>query len=145
KEGLESFDARVDSEIFSVFTYDASNIKMSAGLMDDSCIQKKAGDCLDRATYIIKCTDVHFENVHEAMKKDHKETIEKILKSPNVLQYFNEHSEYKPENLISIVIDAIGKDALGQFVSIKNLKPQLGVKEREAIINKHQNIYPTLN
>lgn len=62
-----------------------------------------------------------------------------------MLQYFCEHPEYKPESLMNIVIDAIGKDALGQFVSIKNLMPQLGVKKREAIINKHQNIYPTLN
>lgn len=77
REGLESFDARVDSEFFSVFTYDASNITMSAGLMDDSCIQQKAGDCLERATYIIKCTDAHFLAVHEAMKKDDEEMRKK--------------------------------------------------------------------
>lgn len=145
KEGLESFDARVDSDVFSVFTYDATNITMSPGVMDDSCIHEKSGDCLERATYIIKCTDAHFSAMHEAMKKDDEEMRKKILNSPKVLQYFCDHPEYKPESLMNIVIDAIGKDSLGQFVSTKNLMPQLGVKQREAIINKHQNIYTTLN
>lgn len=145
KEGLESFDARVDSDVFSVFTYDASNVSMSAALMDDSCIQKKPGDCLNRATYIIKCTDDHFSAIHEAMKKDDEEMKQKIFNSPKVVQYINEHPEYKPSNFINIIIDVVGKDAIGQFVSAKNLMRQLGIKKREAIINKHQNIYPTLN
>lgn len=145
KEGLESFDARVDSDVFSVFTYDASNVSMSAALMDDSCIQEKPGDCLNRATYIIKCTDDHFSAMHEAMKKDDEEMKQKILNSPKVVQYIIEHPEYKPNSFIDIIIDAVGKDAIGQFISTKNLMPQLGIKKREAIINKHQNIYPTLN
>lgn len=145
KEGLESFDARVDSEVFSIVTYDASHITMSAGLMDDSCIQEKQGDCLVHATYIIKCTDAHFSAMHKAMKKDDEEMRKKILNSPRVQQYFLDHPEYKPESLMNIVIDAVGRDALGQFVSARNLVPQLGIKKREAIINKHQNIYPTLN
>lgn len=145
KEGLESFDARVDSNIFSVFTYDATNISMTAALMDDSCIQEKPGDCLDHATYIIKCTDEHFSAMHDAMKKDDEEMKQKVLSSPKVIQYFCAHPEYKPSRFIDIIIDALGRDALGQFISAKNLLPQLGIKQREAIVNKHQNIYPTLN
>ena len=145
KEGLESFDARVDSEVFSVFSYDASNVSMSAAFMDDSCIQEKSNDCLERATYIIKCTDEHFLAMHEAMKKDDEEMKQKIFNSPEVIQYINEHPEYKPNNFIDMIIDAVGRDAIGRFISTKNLMPQLGIKQREAIINKHQNIYPTLN
>lgn len=145
KEGLESFDARVDSEVFSVFTYDASSVSISATLMDDSCIQEKPGDCLERATYIIKCTDDHFSAMHEAMKKDNDEMKQKILNSPKVIQYICEHPGYKPNSFVDIIIDAIGKDVIGQFISTNNLMPQLGIKKREAIINKHQNIYPTLN
>ena len=136
KEGLESFDARVDSDVFSVFTYDASNVSMSAALMDDSCIQKKPGDCLNRATYIIKCTDDHFSAIHEAMKKDDEEMKQKIFNSPKVVQYINEHPEYKPSNFINIIIDVVGKDAIGQFVSAKNLMRQLGIRrEKQSLIS----------
>ena len=144
KEGLESFDARVDSDIFSIFTYDASNVLISAELMDDSCIQKKSGDCLERATYIIKCTDKHFSAMHEATKKDNEETKQKILNSPKVIQYFSEHPEYRPNSIVEIIIDAVGKEELGRFISTKNLVSQLGIKKREAIVNKHENIYPIL-
>lgn len=145
KEGLESFDARVDSDVFSVFTFDASNFTMSPGKMDDSCIRKKPEDCLERAAYIIKCTDEHFLNLHEAIKKDDEEMRKKIINSPKVLQYFREHPEYKPDSLMNILVDAIGKEGLGQFISTKNFMPQLRVKKLEAVINKHRNIYPTLS
>lgn len=145
KEGLESFDARVDSDIFSVFTYDASNVSMSGSLMDDRCIQKKPGDCLDRATYIIKCTDEHFSAMHEAMKKDDEEMKRKILNSPKVIQFICDNPGYKFNNVMELIMDAVGKDAFSQFISVKNLIAQLGIKKREAIVNKHQNIYPTLN
>lgn len=145
KDGFDSFDSRVDSEVFSIFTYDASNVSMKADLMDDSCIQERPGDNLDRAVYIIKRTDKHFSAIHEAMKKDNEEMMQKVVNSPKVQQFFGQHPDYKPQSTIELLIDAVGQDSLNQFLSIKNLRPQLGVKEREAIINKHQHIYPTLN
>lgn len=56
-------------------------------------------DCLERAAYIIKCTDEHFLNLHEAIKKDDEEMRKKIINSPKVLQYFREHPEYNPDSL----------------------------------------------
>ncbi len=46
---------------------------------------------------------------------------------------------------MNILVDAIGKEELGQFISTKNFMPQLKVNKFEAVINKHRNIYPTLN
>lgn len=145
RAGFDSFNTRVDSDIFSVFTYDASNISMTAGLMDDSCIKEKAGDNLEHAIYIIKCTNKHFSDIHEAVKQDDKEMTDKIINSPQVLKYFSEHPGYKPKSMMELLTNAVGIDAIKQFVSIKNLRLQLNVKEREAVLNKHQSIYPTLN
>ena len=46
---------------------------------------------------------------------------------------------------MNILVDAIGKEGLGQFISTKNLMSQLRVKRLEAVLNKQRNIYPILS
>ena len=144
KNDFTSFDARVDSKIFSVYTYDATNISISAGQMDDSCIHPKDGDNIDRAIYIIKCTDDCFSKLHEALKKDNIEMYKKIIDHPGIKQYLSAHPQYQVEDIHKLVIDAISQEAVGQFISVKNLRPLLANKQYEATINRSKNIYQIL-
>lgn len=144
KNDFTSFDARVDSEIFSVHTYDATNISIPTGQMDDSCIHEKNGDNIDHAIYVIKCTDECFSALHKALRKDNEEMFKNIMNHPGIKQYLSIHPQYEFDDLHKLVIDALGPEAIGQFVSIKNLHPLLATKQYEAVINHGKNIYPTL-
>lgn len=141
---FDSFDTRIDSEIFSVFTFDASSVSMSSGPMDDSSINLKPGDSLERAIYIVKLTDKHFTAIHEAMQKDYEEMQRRILSSPKVMQFFADHPGYQASNVLTLLTDAVGTDSLGQYVSAKHLQAELNRGKKEAVINRHKPIYPSL-
>ena len=112
--------------------------------MDDSCIHPKDGDNIDRAIYIIKCTDDCFSKLHEALKKDNIEMYKKIMDHPGIKQYLSAHPQYQVEDIHKLVIDAISQEAVGQFISVKNLRPLLANKQYEATINRSKNIYQIL-
>lgn len=111
------FDNRLNSEIFSIFVYEAVVIKRSTDLslkMDDSCIVNTHGINLDEAVYIIKFDDLSFEIMHQNYNSDWKDYYKEIKESIKLVDF--------PVGLTP---------------------PPKEIVTYEAIINKNTSIYPT--
>ena len=136
------FDNRVGSDIFSVFTYNASSLKISQ-YMDDNCINKLLGNNLDNSIYIIKYDDKSFREMHENFCRDARITLDNFKNSPEIINFLSENPNYKAENINTTCFDAGGINLVEKILSLNHT--QKHSYKKEAIINKHTNIYPTLS
>lgn len=136
------FDNRVGSDIFSVFTYNASSLKFSQ-YMNDNCINKLHGTNLDNSIYIIKYDDKSFREMHENFCRDNIITLNNFKNSPEIINFLNENPDYTVESINKTCLDAGGIDLVKKILNLSHT--QKNTYTKEAIINKHTNIYPTLS
>lgn len=136
------FDNRVGSDVFSVFTYSATGLKMSPN-MDDSSIAEQPDNDLDKSLYIIKYDDISFKEMYESNLKDNEVTLNNFRNSPEIVKFLTENSDYKIKSISETCLDAGGDDLLGRIMSF--IYTRNNDTKTEAIINKHSNIYPTLS
>lgn len=134
------FDSRVGSDIFSVATYSATSLSMSTTMGDNSILQ--GSNNLDSAVYIIKYDDESFKEMYENFCKDNKITINNFMHSQEISQYLKEHPEYEVESINKACFDIGGVDLLQRIMSSKYTRND--DSKTEAILNKHESIYPTL-
>lgn len=127
------FDSRVSSNIFSAGCYDATTLSMSPH-MDDSCIDSKLGDELDKSIYIIKYTDKSFEEMHKDFCLDAGITEQRFLASPKIKQFLSEHPECAEKNIIEICMNAGGMDLLQQIICLQNTTSRKDLR-MEAMLN----------
>lgn len=136
-----SFDSRVGSDIFSVATYSATSLSMSTTMGDNSISQSSVD--LDSAVYIIKYDDESFKEMYESFCKDNEITIDNFIHSQEISQYLKEHPEYEVESINKACLDIGGVDLLQQIMSFRYTRNN--DSKTEAILNKHESIYPTLS
>lgn len=136
------FDNRVGSDVFSVFTYKATGLKMSP-CMDDSCIYEQPDNDLNKSIYIIKYDDVSFKEMYESNLKDSEITLNNFKNSPEIEKFLIENPDYKIESINKTCLDAGGDNLLRRIMSFRYTRNN--DTKTEAIINKHSNIYPTLS
>lgn len=145
KRDFTSFDARVDSQIFSVYTYDATRFSVSPEHMDDSCISTKNAGNISHAIYIIKCTDKCFSELYEALREDNDEMYQRIINNPEVIKYLSAHPEDLSTPLPELFRKGLDQNILRSIISLKHFESSSRNKEYEAVINHGKNIYPTLS
>ena len=143
-EGLSSFDTRVDSVLFSVITYSADNFSVEVGKLDDTCIIPLTGGSLEESVYIIKRTDSQFRAIYQGFMADNEISLKRISESPEIQKFIANNPDYHFSYGIQLVYDALGRDAVSQMISTKNFSAQWHLKNREAVLNKNKNIYPSL-
>lgn len=136
------FDNRVGSDIFSVFTYSATELEMSPS-MDDSCIYKQPDNDLDKTIYIIKYDDESFNEMHENYIKDNEVTLNNFKNSSEIAKFLRENPDYKIKTINETCMDAGGVNLLTKIFSFSHTRRN--DTKTEAIINKHSNIYPTIS
>ncbi len=146
ENSTDSFDARVDSDIFSIMVFDATiNIVVSTDLLDDRCIDIKNEIDKDRATYIIRFTDKSRSALKEASEKDFNETAQKTLKNPKVKEYLLAHPTEGEISLPKLIIGALGKEEFQEHYVISNSLRLYVTGKREAVLNKNTTIYPPIS
>ena len=143
-EGLSSFDARVDSVLFSVLAYPADNFRVEVGKLDDTCIIPTTGSNLEESLYIVKYTDSQFKAIYQGFIEDDEISRKRISESPQIQEFIANHPDYHISSGLQLVYDALGRDAVGQMISTRNFAKQWLAKNREAILNKNKSIYPSL-
>lgn len=136
-----SFDSRVGSDIFSVATYSATSLSMSTTMGDNSISQSSVD--LDSAVYIIKYDDESFKEMYESFCKDNEITIDNFIHSQEISQYLKEHPEYEVESINKACLDIGGVDLFQRIMSFRYTRNN--DSKTEAILNKHESIYPTLS
>lgn len=137
------FDNRVGSDVFSIFTYNATSLEMST-CMDDSCITQHEDNNLDKSIYIIKYDDKSFKEMHENFCKDNKITLNNFNNSPEIKKFLKENPGYKTESINKTCIDAGGINLFKKIMYFSHTGNNRDAKT-EAVINKHTDIYPTLS
>ena len=136
------FDSRVGSDLFSVVSFSATGLKMST-MMDDSCISPPPNtDQLEKASYIIKYDDASFRAIHKNFCQDNEITMKNFSESQQLNDYMSTHpDECKGKSINQICLQAGGIDLLRRIISMSN-QIQDKSDKKQAILNKHKNIYP---
>lgn len=140
--GTSEFDNCVGSDIFSVFTFNATTLAM-AQYMNDSCISELQNNNFDKSIYIVKYDDKSFKEMHESFCKDNIITLSNFENSPEIAKFLSENPSYTLESINKTCIDAGGINLLTKIMSFTHTMKNRDAKT-EAIINKHTNIYPEL-
>lgn len=167
------FDGSFGSEVFTVNKYSATGLNMGP-VMSDANIYNFSEDSSTRetATVIEKYTDKSFKSMYSAYLKDSDATIENLKNSPLVKDYYERHPEQIEPNMnIVELCMKIGEEqarknfqvpfdqeltedqknrlwdfqqtVLSSIVSFRNTRSSEKTVT-EYILNKGQNIYPTL-
>lgn len=143
---IKYFDERVESNLFSVFTYRADNIT----------IQQKEKTCeviitppknvnKEECIYVIKLTDDNFRSLYNSFLLDNRLILENVKSSPEIVQFLDNNPAYNITNVVSLITDSLGKDGLKKYIQLPHFAKQLLVKEREAVLNVNCDIYPSLS
>lgn len=138
------FDNSIGSDVFSIFTYNADSVTVSAH-MDDSSITKNENNDLDRSVYIIKFDDSSFENMHECFIDDNINMITNILSNSKIQNFFKSNPNYKLKNVATLCNDADCLDLFKRTVINGKVINSFKNAKKEAVINKQTNIYPTIS
>lgn len=138
----KDFDSRAGSDLFAVVCVSATGILMST-TMDDSCISPLPSiDDLEKATYIVKYDDASFHEMHKNYCLDNELTYKNFLESKQVKEYITNHpDECKDLSISEICLKAGGMDL---WLRISPMTNQLQYKDtkKQAVLNKHNSIYP---
>lgn len=140
--GTGEFDNRVGSEIFSVFNYRATVLKMASS-MCDSCIVQNPDSNLDRAIYIIKYDNKSFSEMHRNYYINEQITINNFRNSPIIIKFLQENPEYETKSINEICMTAGGENLLNKIISYGHGRQEIDIRS-EALLNKHTSIYPDL-
>ena len=135
----------VDSKIFSPFICDATHIHMSPE-MGDNNMDAFADPTLEESIYILKNTDDAYRAIHKDFCKFNTNVVVKVQMSEEYQGYLKNHPEEEKTDIYSIC-QKLGINYMILFnreaKTIGNTLQRL--KEKEVILNKNSNIYPTLS
>lgn len=134
----------IDSKIFSPFVCDATKISMSTEMSNDSA-DLSADPLIEECIYIKKITESAFRGIHDAFCKFDINIFLKIKKSKEFKEYAKSHSE--AENLSTVEIATkLGKNYISLLAQESTIlgSPIRRLSEKEIILNKNNNFYPTL-
>lgn len=135
------FDSRVGSEIFSVFSYNATTLSIQKH-MTDNCITSSSQN-KDEAIFIIKYDDKSYTEMHKDFCLDAEITERRFNSSPEILTFLNNHPECANMSINQICLKAGGVDLLKRIMCFEHTRAKMDTR-REAILNKHTSIYPEL-
>lgn len=136
------FDSRAGSEIFSAQCFHATMLSMSEH-MDDSCITTSIGQDIEKSIFIIKYDDTSFRAMHKSFCLDWQITKQRFSSSPEIIQFLNEHPEYKDKSVNEICFAAGGENLVFKIICLQNQMKERSTK-MESMLNKHSSIYPEL-
>ena len=138
-----SFDSRLGSDIFSVFVAHAEKVAVGNDV-SDSDIELSIINELSRSIYIKKYEDESLRKIHKNIVTLYQSTVEKIIQSPKVIEFLNNNQNYKITNVIQLAKDAGGTELLKEITSAGRLAHGFTEACYEVILNKGNQIYPTL-
>ena len=81
--------------------------------------------------------------MHENFCRDAIITLDNFKNSPEIINFLSENPNYKAENINKTCFDAGGINLVEKILSLNHI--QKNSYKKQAIINKHTNIYPTLS
>ena len=70
--------------------------------MDESCITTPIGQDIEKSVFIIKYDDTSFRAMHKSFCLDWQTTKQQFSSSPEIIQFLNEHPEYKDKSINEI-------------------------------------------
>lgn len=138
-----SFDARLGSDIFSVFVAHAEKISVGTEVSDND-IESSVRNELAHSIYIQKYKEESLRQIHQDVITINQSAIEKLLKSQKVLDFIKDHSNYKIDNIIQLAKDAGGTELVKEITSTVRLAHGFAEACYEVILNKGNQIYPIL-
>lgn len=138
------FDNRLGSSVFSVMVAHAEQCHYSEK-MGDYSILAHVKDRLDDAVLISKFTDESFKLAHKTMLEHQQETIDRLLKEPQVISFLQSNPQYKIKSLLSFANDVGGNDFAIKIMQGQKIITQLPKMELEIVLNKGQQIYPEIS
>lgn len=139
----EPLDARLGSEIFSVSLAHAEKCRFAEEMSDegiDDAVKRE----LDSSIYIQKYTDDAFEKLNRDMVEYNKHAGKILIEAPEVGAFLASNPDYKVSNLIALARDAGGSQLVDKIMRGQSILGSLPTAKMEAVLNKMQQIYPTL-
>lgn len=136
------FDCRMGSDIFSVFIAHAEQYNFENYSGDDST-EDAVKSQLDSSILIQKYTDESFEILRNSLKKYNIEAKERLIHSPEALQFIATHPDYKIKSLLSFAQDIGGEDFVNHLLHGQQIISDIHKTQIEVVLNKGQQIYPS--
>lgn len=137
------FDTRMGSDIFSVSLAHAERCRFAAYMSDES-IETSVRAELDSAVLIQKYTDDAFKLLHRTMIEYNNDARDRLLNSPEVVQFYLAHPDYKVKSLLSLAQDAGGVELVKRMMQGQSILSSIPKANMEVVLYKGQKIYPVL-
>ena len=140
---MNSFDATLGSDVFSVLVANAHNISISDTISDKN-IDSKVQNILENAIYIKRYTEDSLKKLHKEIVVWNRKTIDNLLKSPKITEFLRNNPNYKITSTSQLAFDVGGEALLKEIIPATNIGYSFANSCFEAVLNKGESIYPTL-
>lgn len=138
------FDTRMGSDIFSLSLAHAEEYNFDKHAGDESIM----GDVKKEITssvLIQKYTDESYRMLCNSIKEYNEESKTRLIQSPEAIQFIRDNPEYKIKSILSFAIDIGGEKFANQMLSGQSIVKDVYNSNMEVILNKGQQIYPSLS
>ena len=140
---MNSFDATLGSDVFSVLVANAHNVSISDTISDKN-IDSKVQNILEYAIYIQRYTEDSLKKLHKEIVVWNRKTIDNLLKSHKITEFLHNNPNYKITSTTQLALDAGGEALLKEIIPTTNLGYSFSNACYESVLNKGESIYPTL-
>ena len=138
------FDTRMGSDIFSVSLAHAEEYDFDKQVGDEGSIEAVRMEILT-SVLIQEYTDESYKMICNSLKKYNEESKERLLQSPETIQFIKDNPEYKIKSLLSFAKDVGGTEFTNRMLSGQGIVRDIYKTNMEVILNKGQQIYPTFS
>lgn len=138
------FDTRMGSDVFSVSLAHAEKFDYSKCLTEENDAKGLRHE-YETSTLLQKYSDDTFELLRDSLKNYNDEAKQRLLESPEVIQFFKDNPEYEIKSLLSFANDAGGEKLVNRILKDQNIINDVCKAKMIVVLNKGQQIYPTIH
>lgn len=138
------FDTKMGSDVFSVSLAHAEDYNFDTQVGDES-INETVRTEIPSSVLIQKFTNEAYQILCKSMKEYNEESRERLMKSPEIIQFIMDNPKYKIKSLLSLAVDVGGKDFANRMLRGQSILTDIYKANMEVVLNKGQQIYPLLS
>lgn len=138
------FDTRMGSDIFSVSLAHAEEYNFDKQEGDESIMATVKTE-IPSSVLIQKYTNNSYQMLCKSIKDYNKESKDRLLQSPEVIQFIKDNPEYKIKSMLSFAMDVGGEAFANRMLNGQSILKDIYKSNMEVVLNKGQQIYPMLS
>ena len=138
------FDPHCGSKVFSIMALDATRfLLISESEFGDCNIDMPEGTSIDEYAYVLRNDEASIRRIWTDFCRDSYETRERIKSSRRIAEFLRDNPDYVITHPMSLCLDAGGTELFREVFRMEHTNRRRGIRT-EAIVNKHEGIYPSL-